>query len=167
MSSPGDADHRDEGDGTMIGKTIEQLAKGDYARLTRTVDETDIATFVEAVADRGPISSDGVFATPIVPSIFTAALVAAVIGTELPGPGTTYVSQTLKFLKPVHAGDVITAHVGIVEILRARNAVCVQTLCTNQAGEEVLTGEAWVMPPSAPVAATVRTRLELLAPIAV
>jgi acyl dehydratase len=157
----------------MIGKTIEQLAKGDYARLTRTVDEADIAAFVDAVATHDPLhgprghAGRAALATPIVPSIFTAALVATVISSELPGPGTTHVSQTFKFLKPVHAGDTITAHVGIVEILRTRNSVCVQTVCTNQAGEEVLSGEAWVMPPAAPVAPMVYVRQERLEPIEV
>jgi hypothetical protein len=157
----------------MTGKTIEQLAKGDYAQLTRTVREAELTAFVDAVTGSVP-SLDAVAdgeriagVTPMVPSTFAAALVATVIGTELPGPGTSYVSQTFRFLGPVREGDTITAHVGIVEILRARNAVCVQALCTNQAGDEVLAGEAWVMPPAATVAPWVHARLELVEPVAV
>jgi 3-hydroxybutyryl-CoA dehydratase len=141
----------------MIAKTIEQLARGDYARLTRMVRESDIMAFIDAVGDENPIHTDREYAAhtmfeePIAPGIFTAGLVSAVIGTQLPGPGAIYLSQTFKFLRPVKAGDTITAHVGIVEILRARNRVCLQTVCTNQFGDEVLSGEAWVMPAAAPV----------------
>lgn len=136
----------------MVGKTIDQLARGDYAKLVRVVEESDIAAFIDAVGDYNPLHSDAAYAAttpfngPIAPGIFTAGLVSAVIGTELPGPGAIYLAQTFKFLKPVRAGDTITAHVGVVEIHRGRNRICLETICTNQAGEEVLVGEAWVMP---------------------
>ena len=68
------------------------------------------------------------------------------IGTRLPGPGAIYLSQELKFLKPVLFDDVITARVEVVEVLRERNRLRLKTVCTNQRGEEVLTGEALVMP---------------------
>ena len=86
------------------------------------------------------------FKAPIAPGIFTAGLISAVIGTELPGPGAIYLSQSLKFVKPVKAGDVITARAEIVEMLAERNRVRLQTVCVNQRGEEVLSGEAWIMP---------------------
>src|SRR5207244_9913259 len=57
-----------------------------------------------------------------------------------------YLSQDLKFLKPVRAGDTITARVEIVELVRERNRIRLKTVCTNQRGEEVLAGEAWVRP---------------------
>jgi hypothetical protein len=86
------------------------------------------------------------FKSPIAPGIFTAGLISAVIGTTLPGPGAIYLSQSLKFMKPVFAGDTITARVEVVEVIRDRNRIRLQTLCANQRGEEVLSGEAWVMP---------------------
>src|SRR2546426_9005025 len=76
----------------------------------------------------------------------TAEMSPAVIGTMLPGPGAIYLSQSLKFLKPVKAGDTITARVEVLEVIRERNRLRLQTTCTNQRGEEVLAGEAWVMP---------------------
>ena len=136
----------------MIGKTIAELARGDRAEIRRVVEEDDIAAFVEAVGDHNPVHSDPAYAAttpfkaPIAPGIFTAGLISAVIGTELPGPGAIYLSQSLKFVKPVKAGDVITARAEIVEMLAERNRIRLQTVCVNQRGEEVLSGEAWIMP---------------------
>ena len=136
----------------MIGKTIAELQEGDHAELTRVVADDDIASFVDAVGDYNPVHSDPayaattIFKTPIAPGIFTAGLISAVIGTTLPGPGAIYLSQSLKFMKPVFAGDTITARVTIAEVIRDRNRIRLQTVCLNQRGEEVLSGEAWVMP---------------------
>jgi acyl dehydratase len=136
----------------MIGKTIRQLAVGDRAELTRHVDRGAVREFVDAVGDFNPIHSDPDYAAttpfgePIAPGVFTAGLVSAVIGTRLPGPGAVYLSQSLKFLKPVKIGDTITAMVEIMAVMPERNRIQLRTVCRNQRDEEVLTGEAWVMP---------------------
>jgi len=136
----------------MIGKTIADLSPGDRAEITRMVEDDDIAAFVDAVGDYNPVHSDPAYAAttpfkqPIAPGIFTAGLISAVIGTQLPGPGAIYLSQSLKFVKPVKSGDTITARAEIIEVIRDRNRIRIQTVCVNQHGEEVLSGEAWVMP---------------------
>lgn len=136
----------------MIGKTIADLSPGDRAEITRVVEDDDIAAFVDAVGDYNPVHSDAAYAAttpfkkPIAPGIFTAGLISAVIGTQLPGPGAIYLSQSLKFVKPVKSGDTITARAEIIEVIRDRNRIRIQTVCVNQTGEEVLSGEAWVMP---------------------
>lgn len=136
----------------MIGKTIAELSPGDRAEITRVVEQDDVAAFVEAVGDYNPVHSDPAYAAgtpfkvPIAPGIYTAGLVSAVIGTTLPGPGAIYLSQSLKFVKPVKAGDRITARVEIIEVIGERNRIRLQTVCVNQEGDEVLSGEAWVMP---------------------
>jgi acyl dehydratase len=136
----------------MIGKTISELHPGDRAELVRTVAMGDVTSFVDAVGDYNPIHSDPQYAAttpfrePIAPGIYTAGLISAVIGTQLPGPGAIYLSQTLKFVKPVKPGDTITARVEIIEVVRDRNRIRLSTVCTNAAGEEVLSGEAWVLP---------------------
>jgi acyl dehydratase len=141
----------------MIGVTIDSIAVGDSAQITRRVTDTDIAGFVDAVGDYNPVHADRayaastVFKEPIAPGIWTAGLISAVIGTRLPGPGAIYLSQDLKFLKPVKAGDSISARVEVVEVNRERNRVRLRTVCANQRGEEVLTGEAVVMPSRTPV----------------
>lgn len=141
----------------MIGKTIADVSPGDRAELTRVVEEDDLAAFIEAVGDHNPVHRDAHYAAttpfkgPIVPGIFTAGLISAVIGTQLPGPGAIYLSQSLKFVKPVRAGDVITARVEVLEVIRERNRIRLGTVCVNQRGEEVLSGEAWVMASKTPV----------------
>ena len=141
----------------MIEKTIAELPPGDRAEITRVVEQGDIASFVEAVGDYNPVHSDSAYAAgtpfqvPIAPGIYTAGLISAVIGTQLPGPGAIYLSQSLKFLKPVKAGDRITARVEITDVIRERNRVRLHTVCVNQHGEDVLSGEAWVMPSRTPV----------------
>jgi 3-hydroxybutyryl-CoA dehydratase len=136
----------------VIGLTIEALRVGDVAEITRVAVGGDIAQFADAVGDHNPIHADRAFAAttrfkePIAPGIWTAGLISAVIGTRLPGPGAIYLSQDLRFLKPVYAGDVISARVEVLEILREKNRVRLRTGCRNQHGEDVVTGEAMVMP---------------------
>lgn len=136
----------------MIGKTIEQLRAGDVAEMVHRVTAEDIGEFVDAVGDYNPIHSDPEYAAgtpfkePIAPGVYTAGLISAVIGTQLPGPGAIYLSQSLKFMKPVKFGDTITARVTVTEVIGERNRIRLLTVCVNQRGEEVLTGEAWVMP---------------------
>lgn len=136
----------------MIGKTIGELQPGDHAELSRRVEAADISEFVSAVGDHNPIHSDAEFAAgtafrePIAPGVFTAGMISAVIGTRLPGPGAIYLSQSLKFIRPVKVGDTITARVEVLEVIPARNRIRLATVCSNQQGEEVLSGEAWVMP---------------------
>jgi acyl dehydratase len=141
----------------MIGLTIAEISAGDSAELVRRVETDDIASFIDAVGDLNPVHSDPAYAAttafkePIAPGIFTAGLISAVIGTQLPGPGAIYLTQSLKFVKPVRAGDTISARVTVLEVIRERNRVRLQTVCVNQRDEEVLSGEAWVMPSRAHV----------------
>jgi 3-hydroxybutyryl-CoA dehydratase len=139
----------------MTGKSIDQIAVGDRAERACGVSAELVTSFVTLSGDRNPIHCDSAFAAsttfgePIVPGILTASWIAAVIGSELPGPGCVYLSQSLKFLRPVKLGDTITARVEVVETVRERNRVRLRTECANGAGDLVLVGEAWVMPPPA------------------
>ena len=137
------------------GKTLAELAIGDVAQMTRTLTPELVTSFVTLSGDRNPIHRDPQFAAStgfgecIAPGMLTAALIAAVIGTELPGPGCVYLSQSLKFLRPVKLDDTITARVEVVEIVHDRRRVCLRTQCVNARGGSVPVGEAWVMPPRA------------------
>jgi acyl dehydratase len=137
------------------GKTLAELAVGDVAELTHTLTPELVTSFVTLSGDRNPIHRDARFAAStafgecIAPGMLTAALIAAVIGSELPGPGCVYLSQSLKFLRPVKLDDAITARVEVTDIIRDRRRVCLRTECVNSRGETVLVGEAWVMPPAA------------------
>jgi len=137
----------------MLGKTIDDVMVGNRAELTCSITAELVGSFVALSGDRNPLHHDATFAAstafgePIAPGILIAALVSAVIGSDLPGPGTVYLSQTLKFLRPVRLDDQITARVEIVEIQHARHRLRLRTECLNAAGEVVLVGEALVMPP--------------------
>lgn len=141
----------------MIGLTIDTIEPGDSAQITRRVTDGDIAEFVDAVGDYNPVHSDReyaaatVFKEPIAPGIWTAGLISAVIGTRLPGPGAIYISQDLKFLRPVKSGDSISARVEVIEVNREKNRIRLRTVCTNERAQDVLTGEAVVMPSRTPV----------------
>ena len=164
----------------MIGRTLGELAPGAEASLTRAITAETIRDFVAASGDANPIHSDPAFAAAtrfgrvIAPGMLTAGLVSAVIGTRLPGPGTIYLSQELRFLRPVHVGDVVTARVVVVEIVAEKNRLRLQTACVNQGGDAVLEGTAWVMPPlarieyeaSRPGLAAARAPLAPVAPVA-
>jgi 3-hydroxybutyryl-CoA dehydratase len=125
----------------VIGRTIADLAPGDSAQIMRVVERADVASFVEAVGDYNPVHSDPayaattVFKEPIAPGIFTAGMISAVIGTLLPGPGAIYLSQSLKFMKPVMFGDTITARVEVAEVVADRNRLRLTTVCTNERGK--------------------------------
>ena len=71
-----------------------------------------------------------------------------VLGTQLPGPGSIYAAQTLRFTAPVHIGDTITAVATVKELLPERNRAIIETVCTNQDGTVVTCGEATVLPPA-------------------
>ena len=74
-----------------------------------------------------------------------AGLISAVIGTKLPGTGTIYLSQNLRFCAPVRIGDKITARVEITNINQEKRSVELKTICTNQEGIIVIDGEAKVL----------------------
>jgi acyl dehydratase len=137
----------------MRGLTIDELRVGDHAEARREVSRESIREFVLATGDANPLHSDPPFAATtrfgrvIAPGMLTGGMVSGVIGTTLPGPGTIYLSQTFRFLRPVDPGDTVTARVEVAEILRERNRVRLRTVCANQRGEPVVEGEAWVMPP--------------------
>ena len=88
--------------------------------------------------------------------MLTGSFVSSVIGTRLPGPGTIYLSQSFRFLRPVYIGDRVTARVEVAERVPERNRLRLRTTCVNQDGELLLEGEAWVLPSP--------TRIEYSAP---
>lgn len=136
----------------MIGLTMQDLAVGDVAEVTYTVTAETIREFVTASGDDNPIHSDAAFAAGtrfgrvIAPGMLTGSFVSSVMGTRLPGPGTIYLSQSFRFLRPVYIGDRVTARVEVAERMPERNRLRVRTTCLNQTGELLLDGEAWVLP---------------------
>lgn len=139
----------------MTGKTIQQLHVGDKAVLRKTFFEEDVEEFARVSGDSNPAHMDENYAkttqfkTRIVHGMLAASLFSALLGTDLPGVGTIYTGQTLKFTRPVHFGEEITASVTVKELNAERNRAVFECLAVNPQGEPVIIGEATVMPPKA------------------
>ncbi len=136
-----------------MGYTIEQLEVGQQASFSKTVSEFDVYMFAGISGDFNPAHIDQTYAeqtafkTRIAHGMLSAGFISNVLGNHLPGPGTIYISQSMTFLAPVAIGDTITATVEVAEINTEKKRVRLKTVCTNQSGREVLTGEALVSPP--------------------
>ncbi len=134
--------------------TFDELRIGDHASLSHLVGRDDIALFAAVSGDVNPAHMDAAYAATdifghiVIHGMWTGALVSAVLGTKLPGPGTIYLGQDLKFLKPVSPGDTITATVTVKEKRPDKCIVVLDTVCTNQNGTQVLSGTATVIAPS-------------------
>jgi 3-hydroxybutyryl-CoA dehydratase len=135
------------------GKSIQELKNGDSGCLSKTVTEAELDHFARATGDFNPVHFDQAYAekTPfkgrIAHGMLSIGFISAVFGNLFPGPGTIYLSQEVSFLAPVRIGDTITAKVEVLEIIPEKNRVKFKTTCTNQSGQEVVRGSAWVMPP--------------------
>jgi 3-hydroxybutyryl-CoA dehydratase len=137
----------------LEGKSIHELKVGDSAQISKTITETDIGLFAKVTGDFNPVHLDQAYAekTPfkgrIAHGILSAGFISNVLGNLLPGPGTIYLSQEVKFLAPVRIGDTITVRVEVIELIPEKNRAKFKTTCTNQEGKEVIDGAALVMPP--------------------
>ncbi|SEK29366.1 3-hydroxybutyryl-CoA dehydratase [Roseivivax marinus] len=132
---------------------IEDIEIGMSRSLRKEITDADIEMFAEVSTDRNPVhldedyARDTIFEGRIAHGMLTAGLVSAVIGEQLPGHGTVYMGQTLKFLGPVRPGDVVTAEVRVVDIDVAKRRVTLDCHCEVD-GKKVLVGEAKVLAPS-------------------
>ncbi|PKP85568.1 MAG: (R)-hydratase [Alphaproteobacteria bacterium HGW-Alphaproteobacteria-2] len=132
---------------------IEDLEIGMMRHLLKTVTDTDIEMFAAVSTDRNPVhlddayAQDTIFEGRIAHGMLTAGLISAVIGEQLPGHGTVYLGQTLKFLAPVRPGDTVRAEVEVTAIDLHRRRVTLDTRCLV-GGKPVLKGEAVVLAPS-------------------
>jgi len=131
-----------------------ELKLGISASRTKHITAQDIEAFARASGDMNPVHLDEAYAATttfgrrIAHGMLTASLVSAVLGNDLPGPGTIYLSQELKFKAPVYLDDEITATVELVKYREDRHIATFRTTCTNQNGLLVLEGEAVVIAPA-------------------
>ncbi len=139
----------------IMGKTIDQIKVGDAAEFAKTVSETDVYLYAGITGDFNPAhvneayAKNTFFKTRIAHGMLTAGFISAILANQLPGPGTIYIKQELKFLAPVLIGDTITGRVEVLELIAEKNRIRLKTYCTNQAGVVVVDGEALVSPPKA------------------
>ena len=134
---------------------LDDLSVGQSAQMVRTVTEADIVLFAQVSGDNNPVHLDEAFAaqtpfkTRIAHGMLSAAYISAVIGTQLPGPGTIYMQQALRFKRPVKIGDEVTTIATISEIDPVKGRVSIYTVCLV-GGKPVIEGEALVMAPRKP-----------------
>ncbi|MEM8793427.1 MAG: MaoC family dehydratase [Pseudomonadota bacterium] len=132
---------------------IEDLEIGMRRSVTKTITDTDIRMFADVSTDHNPVhldeeyAQDTMFGGRIAHGMLTASLISAVIGEQLPGHGTVYMGQSLKFLAPVYPGNEVEAEVSVAEIDHAKRRVTLDCVC--RVGQKpVLKGEALVLAPS-------------------
>ena len=123
---------------------------GDTATISKVATVEDILLMSEVSLDSNPahlseeFAKETIFGARVMHGLWSAGLISAVLGTKLPGPGTIYLSQNLKFTKPVFIGDEVTAKVEIIEDL-GNGRYKLKTTCENQNRDMVLEGEATVL----------------------
>jgi 3-hydroxybutyryl-CoA dehydratase len=132
---------------------IEDIEIGMIRSIRKVITDRDIEMFAEVSTDRNPVhldedyAQDTIFGGRIAHGMLTAGLVSAVIGEQLPGHGTVYLGQSLKFLAPVRPGDTVRAEVEVTDIDYSKRRVTMETRCLVD-GKKVLIGEAVVLAPS-------------------
>ena len=130
---------------------FEDFKVGMKAHTSKTITETDVILFAGVSTDINPVHLDeeaakqGIFGKRVAHGILVSGLISAVLGNKLPGPGSIYMGQELKFLAPVFIGDTITAEVEIVELIPEKCRIKLNTTCTNQDGKVVIAGSALIM----------------------
>src|ERR1044072_1921328 len=128
---------------------------GDAAEVSKTITDEDVRWFAELTGDRNPVHLDESYAKTtrfgrrIAHGMLGASLISTVLASELPGPGSVYLNQTLRFNAPVYLGETITARDIEKHVREDKPVVTLETVCTNQRGERVVEGEAVVLVPKA------------------
>jgi 3-hydroxybutyryl-CoA dehydratase len=136
----------------MQGKTISEISLGDTAEFSKTISEADIYMFAGVTGDLNPFHVNEEYARKtffkgrIAHGMLLAGFISTVVGCYLPGPGSIYVKQDLRFLAPARIGDTITAKVTVTEVMEEENRIVMDTICLNQHGEKVLEGQAMMSP---------------------
>ena len=137
----------------IIGKSINEMQIGDIASHTKLITEKDIEMFGEITGDFNPAHFDSQYASKtifkkrIAHGMLVGSLFSKLLGMELPGPGSIYISQTLRFRRPVYLGCEIKAEVKIIDINTLKNRVKFECIAYNEENEKVVIGEAELMPP--------------------
>lgn len=134
-------------------RTLDELSIGESAEMVRVLAKSDIELFAVMSGDVNPAHLDATYADAtqfhhvIAHGMWGGALISAVLGTRLPGPGTIYVDQSLHFRRPVGIGDTITVRVSVAKIDRDSGHVTLDCQCRNQHGKVVIDGQAEVLAP--------------------
>jgi acyl dehydratase len=139
---------------TITNYTYDEIEIGQMATYSRTITQREITLFAAASGDVNPLHLDAAYAAttpfeePIAHGILSASLISAAIAMKLPGPGVVYVGQSLRFLRPVKAGDTLNARIEVTAKRDDKKFVTLNCEIVNQHAKPVVTGEALVLAPS-------------------
>jgi len=139
---------------TIENRTFDEIQIGDNASLVHRLTKKDIELFAVMSGDVNPAHVDEEYARSdhfhriIAHGMWGGAMISTLLGTKLPGPGSIYLEQSLKFEKPIAVGDVVTVSVKVLEKNPETHRVSLECKCTNQRGEEVIVGTAKVLAPN-------------------
>ena len=136
----------------MSEASVLGIKVGDKATFSKAVSEADVVSFAQITGDSNPLHLDEAYAAKtrfkgrIAHGMLSASFISAALGTKLaPNATVVYLSQQLRFQRPVKIGDTVTATCEVTAVQPDRRFVTVKTDCVNQAGEEIVTGEALVL----------------------
>jgi 3-hydroxybutyryl-CoA dehydratase len=124
---------------------------GDQAEFSKTITDEDVRAFADLTGDHNPVHLDDQYASGtrfkrrVAHGMLTASLISSVLANKLPGEGTVYLSQSLKFVAPVYLDDTVTARVCVTQIRADKPIATLETVCVNQHGETLIKGEAVVL----------------------
>jgi phosphate acetyltransferase len=134
--------------------TFDEIRIGDGAHLLRTLKDEDIQLFAAMSGDVNPAHVDPEYAKStqfhgvIAPGMWGGALISTVLGTEYPGPGSIYLSQSLRFERPLHVGDTLDVRVTVTAKDERHHHVTLDCTCTDQEGQVVISGSALIKAPT-------------------
>lgn len=140
--------------GLAQGWRLQELVVGQRAAWTRLVTEREVLLYMGVTGDLNPVYIDRNYAartplkTPVVPAVLLAGYVFTAVTERLPGPGTLILTQSFHFLHPVRVGDAVTIDVEVIAVDAARGRVRLRVAGRNQDSQDVLSGEAEVLPPT-------------------
>ena len=136
----------------MQGFYFDELSVGQAVEISRVVGAADIEAFAEVSGDNNPVHLDEAYARTtqfgerIAHGMLSAAYLSAILGTRLPGPGAIYLTQSLRFRRPVRIGDLVVARATVTALDEAKGRVTLETVC-EVGGKTVMDGEAVVIAP--------------------
>lgn len=139
---------------TLENRPYDTLKIGDQATFEKTLTERELALFAAVSGDMNPLHLNDDFAKTtqfggrIAHGMWSGSLISAALAMKLPGPGTIYLGQEVKFSRPVRLNDTLTVTLTVKELRDDKKIVTLDTTVTNQDGKKVVTGTATVMAPT-------------------
>ena len=135
----------------VVERPYAEIEEGETASITKMISEADIVNYAGIIGDFNPVhvnpeyAKTTMFGERIAHGMLTASFISTLVGCCLPGINALYLSQEVKFVRPVKIGDTVTATAEVIEKIAAKRRIIMKTVVTNQRGEIVIVGKAVAM----------------------